>query len=118
MHHLRKSQRNYVLNLLGRTATLTPEVEIESCPDYSRAFAFWNDVPILLLNHSISRNENPQGENEVDSSSFEDFHTQIASLLTVLKKSNTANTRVVYVVSCSKTKQNKTGMMKNIARLA
>ena len=85
MHHLRKSQRNYVLNLVGRTATLTPEVEIESCPDYSRAFAFWNDVPILLLNHSISRNENPQGENEVDSSSFEDFHTQIASLLTVLK---------------------------------
>ena len=37
---------------MGRTATLTPEVEIESCPDYPRAFPFWNDVPILLLNHS------------------------------------------------------------------
>ena len=41
---------------MGRTATLTPEVEIESCPDYPRAFPFWNDVPILLLNHSNINN--------------------------------------------------------------
>ena len=34
------NQRNDVLNLMGRTATLTPEVEIESCPDYPRAFPF------------------------------------------------------------------------------
>ena len=34
------NQRNDVLNLLGKTATLTPEVEIESCPDYPRAFPF------------------------------------------------------------------------------
>ena len=46
------NQRNDVLNLMGRTATLTPEVEIESCPDYPHAFPFWNDVPVLLLNHS------------------------------------------------------------------
>ena len=38
---------------LGRTATPTPEVEIESCPDCPRAFPFWNGVPFLLLNHSI-----------------------------------------------------------------
>ena len=35
-----QTQRNDVLNLMGRTATLTPEVEIESCPDYPRAFLF------------------------------------------------------------------------------
>ena len=46
-----------VLNLLGRTATLTPEVEIESCPDYSRAFPFGNDVPVLLLNTLMIFNE-------------------------------------------------------------
>ena len=34
------NQRNDVLNLLGRRATLTPEVETESCPDYPRAFPF------------------------------------------------------------------------------
>ena len=94
MHHLRKSQRNYVLNLLGRTATLTPEVEIESCPDYPRAFPFWNDVPILLLNHSICRNENPQRENEVDSSSFEGFHTQLDCKLTYGIKNQTQLTLV------------------------
>ena len=38
---------------LGRTATPTPEVEIESCPECPRAFPFWNGVPFLLLNHSI-----------------------------------------------------------------
>ena len=38
---------------LGRTATPTPEVEIESCPDCPCAFPFWNGVPFLLLNHSI-----------------------------------------------------------------
>ena len=38
---------------MGRTATLTPGVEIESCPDYPRTSPFWNDVPVLLLNHSI-----------------------------------------------------------------
>ena len=50
----RESLRNDVLNLLGRTERqrLTPEVEIESCPYYRRAFPFWNDVPVLLLNHS------------------------------------------------------------------
>ena len=48
----RENWRNDVLNLLGRTAKLKPEVEIESCPDYPRAFPSWNDVPFLLLNHS------------------------------------------------------------------
>ena len=48
----RENQRNDVLNLLERTATPTPEVEVESCPDYPRAFPFWNDVPVLLLNPS------------------------------------------------------------------
>ena len=48
----RENQRNDVLNLLGRTETLTPEFEIESCPDYPRASPFWNDVPVLMLNHS------------------------------------------------------------------
>ena len=76
------------------TATLTPEVEIESCPDYPRAFPFWNDVLILLLNHSISRNENPQREDEVDSSSFEGFHTQLDCKLTYGIKNQTQLTLV------------------------
>ena len=38
---------------LGRTATPTQEVEVQSCADYPRAFPFWNDVPVLLLNQSI-----------------------------------------------------------------
>ena len=46
----RENQRNDVLNLLERTATPTPEVEVESCPDYPRAFPFWNDFPVLSLN--------------------------------------------------------------------
>ena len=45
--HDGENQRNDILNLLGRTSTLTPKVEIESCPDYPRAFPFWNDVPVL-----------------------------------------------------------------------
>ena len=38
--------------LVEENGNATPEVEIESCPDYPRTFPFWNDVPVLLLNHS------------------------------------------------------------------
>ena len=38
-----KNQGNDVLNLLGRTATPTPDVEIESCPDYPTK---WRSRPL------------------------------------------------------------------------
>ena len=50
------------------------------------------------------------------SPSFEGFHAQLDCKLTYgEKKSNTANTRKVYKLPCSKTKQNLKGMMKNRA---
>ena len=61
MHNLRKSQvfwsrmvkqLNDVRYLLGRTATSTPEVEIESCPDYIHGIGKTLSVP-----YSISRVE-------------------------------------------------------------
>ena len=61
----RENQRNVVLNLMGRTATLTPQVEIESCPDYPRVFPFWiwrettaTSVPASLCHSSRRRPEN------------------------------------------------------------
>ena len=66
--------------------------------------------------YNMSKNETPQRENEMNTPTSEGFTlSQIASLRTEIKK-NTANTRVI--VSCSKTKQKKIGMMKSIARLA
>ena len=67
--------------------------------------------------YNMSKNETPQRENEMNTPTSEGFTlSQIASLRTEIKKKNTANTRVI--VSCSKTKQKKIGMMKSIARLA
>ena len=67
--------------------------------------------------YNMSKNETPQRENEMNTPTSEGFTlSQIASLPTEIKKKNTANTRVI--VSCSKTKQKKIGMMKSIARLA
>ena len=50
---------------MGRTATLTLQVEIESCPDYPRVFPFWiwrettaTSVPASLCHSSRSRPEN------------------------------------------------------------
>ena len=43
----------------------------------------------------MSRDENPQRENKIDSPSFKGFHAQLA------------NTRIVYKVLCSKAKQKK-----------
>ena len=51
----RENQRNDVLNLLERTATLTPEVVIESCPDYPCVFPVLKWRSVLLLNHSNLR---------------------------------------------------------------
>ena len=53
----------------------------------------------------------------MDSPSFKGFHAQLVCQLTYGNK-NTANTRFVYKVLCSKTKQNKTGTMRNVTRLA
>ena len=66
----------------------------------------------------MSREENIQRENEIDSASFEGFHTQLDCKLTYGNKNQTQLTRVVYIVSCSRTKQNVTEMMKNAAKLA
>ena len=66
----------------------------------------------------MSREENLQRENEIDSASFEGFHTQLDCKLTYGNKNQTQLTRVVYIVSCSRTKQNVTEMMKNEAKLA
>ena len=63
----------------------------------------------------MSIDENPQRENEMDSPSFEAFHVQLYCQLVYGNKNQTAYTRIV---SCSKTKQNKAGIMKNIAKLA
>ena len=70
-------------------------------------------------NYNVSRDENPQRE-EIDIPSFEGFHTQLDFKLTYGNKNqkNTVDTRVVHIISCSKTKQNNTGMIKNIAKLA
>ena len=50
---------------MGRTATLTPQVEIESCPDYPHVFPFWiwrettaTSVPASLCHSSRRRPEN------------------------------------------------------------
>lgn len=48
-----ENQQSDVLNLFGRTATLTPEVEWCRVQTIPRALPFWNDVPVLLLNLSI-----------------------------------------------------------------
>ena len=66
----------------------------------------------------MGRYENPQRKNKIDIPSFKDFHAQIASLRTIIKIKNTANTRIIYEVQSSKTKQNKTEIMKNITKLA
>ena len=66
----------------------------------------------------MSKDENPQRENEMDSPSFEAFHVQLYCQLEYGNKNQTAHTRIVYIFSCSKTKQNKAGIMKNIAKLA
>ena len=48
----------------------------------------------------------------MNSPSFKGFHAQLDGKFTY---GNTANTCIVYKVSCSETKQKKTRMMKNIA---
>ena len=72
--------------------------------------------------YSVSRDENPQGVNEIDSPSFEGFHTQLVCKLMYYSKSQTRLT----LVQCIKfrvqkkknKKQNKTETMKIIAKLA
>ena len=56
----------------------------------------------------------------MDSPSLKGFHAQLVCQLTYGNKNQThaANTRIVYKVLCSKTKQNKTGTMRNVTRLA
>ena len=66
----------------------------------------------------MSRYENPQRKNKIDIPSFKDFHVQLDCKLTYGNKNQTANTHIVYKVQCSKKKQNKTEMMKNITKLA
>ena len=48
---------------------------------------------------------------------FEGFHTQLDRKLTYGNKIKHSYTCVVYIIPCSKAKQNKTGMLKNIAKL-
>ena len=48
---------------------------------------------------------------------FWSFHTQLDRKLTYGNKIKNSYTRTVYIVPCSKAKQNKTGMLKNIAKL-
>lgn len=55
----RENQQSDVLNLFGRTATLTPEVEWCRVQTIPRALPFWNDVPVLLLNLSNTSNLRP-----------------------------------------------------------
>ena len=62
----------------------------------------------------MSRDKNPQRENEMDSLRFKGFQAQFNyKLMYGNKISKTANTSTVYKVSYSKTKQYKTGIMKN-----
>ena len=57
--------------------------------------------------YNVSRDENPQRENEMDSPSFEGFHSQLDCKLTNgKKKSNTANTGIVYKVRIQKQNRN------------
>ena len=56
----------------------------------------------------------------MDCPSFDGFHAQLGCKLTCGNKNqrHAAITRVAYIVSCSKTRQKKTGIMKNIAKMA
>ena len=85
-----------------------------------------------LRHCDVSRDENPPRENEIDSPSSEGFHAQLDCKLTYDNKNQTHLTLVKYiqfrVKKQNKTKeqkqkkqtkkQNKTGMMKNIGKLA
>ena len=85
-----------------------------------------------LRHCDVSRDENPSRENEIDSPSSEGFHAQLDCKLTYDNKNQTHRTLVKYiqfrVKKQNKTKeqkqkkqtkkQNKTGMMKNIGKLA
>ena len=56
----------------------------------------------------------------MDSLSFEPCNAQLSFAFTYGNKNQKqlTDTPTVYIVSSSKTKQNKTGMMKNVAKLA
>ena len=67
----------------------------------------------------MSRDENPQRVHEKDSPSFEGFHTQLDCKLTYGNQNQT-QLKLVQHIKFRVQKQNnkKTGMMKNIAKLA
>ena len=65
----------------------------------------------------MRRYENPQRKNKIDIPSFKDIHAQLDCKLTNGYKNQTADTRIVYKVQSSKTKRNKTEIMKNIIKL-
>ena len=61
--------------------------------------------------------ENPQRENKIDSPSLKGFHAQLDCKLTYGNKNQTKLTLVYHLKFCVQ-KQNKTGMMTNITKLA
>ena len=56
----RENLPNAVLNSLRDRQWSRIISVLASCPDYPRAFPFWNDVPVLLINHSINKIGRPR----------------------------------------------------------